>query len=35
MQIQKFNKGEFKLTVFGSPEKPYFKAKEIALLLRY
>ena len=35
MQIQKFNKGEFKLTVFGSPDKLYFKAREVAELLGY
>ena len=33
--IQTFNNNEFKITVYGSVEKPLFKAREIATILGY
>jgi len=33
--IQTFEKDDFKLTIYGTSETPYFKAREVALLLGY
>jgi prophage antirepressor-like protein len=33
--LQSFTKENFTINVYGTPEQPYFKAREIALLLGY